>query len=222
MRLGRTSFLALVFLVLPALAGCRADVRERLAVGLAEVNTRYVELVKAPETTLVPVEAAWLHGWQVLLVQTFTVPNPHYFYAALSDGGTVLVLSNRPDSFAQLTRSAGVRVDNASLAIKVAVLYLDVTRAYRSLPYRVDAIADVQWLPHPDAAEQQQRADLETKYADLVGPPTAEPSGTGWTVTAWRVNNRTLVRHRLTVAANGAVHDSPEVLETEIPAIWIY
>ncbi|MCL2422725.1 MAG: hypothetical protein FWD11_02345 [Micrococcales bacterium] len=196
--------------------------REKLAASLAEVNTIEAEVVENPDTTLTPVEATWLSDWQVFDVQLMAVPHSYRFYAALSEKGTALILSGSPDSFVTMTRSAGVVVDDDSLATDVAVFYLDVTRGFARYSYRIDAVADIDWLPEPDADAQQQRADLEAEYGDLVGPPAAEPAGAGWTVTVWMVDDRALVRHLLTVGADGAVEDRPEVVEADIPVPWTF
>jgi hypothetical protein len=192
-------------------------VRERLAAGLAVTSRSNAELVETAGTTLTPVEAAWLHGWQVFDVETHWENDSVRFYAALSDDDTVFVLSGEPDSFNQMVHGAQVVVDDESVAIDVATVYLDVTRGFEKYSYRIGSVSDIHWLPVPDPAEEQQRAALEAQYAALVLPPVAEPSGSGWSVTVWMVYDRSLVRHRLEVAADGAVQDTPEVVETDLP-----
>lgn len=116
-----------------------------------------------------------------------------------------------------MVRSARVVVDDAAVAIDVGSVYLDVTRTFDKASYRIDSMSDVLWVPSSNPADEQRRADLEAQYGALVQPPVAEPSGTGWTVIAWMVYDRTLVRHSLEIAADGAVQDSPEVVETDLP-----
>jgi len=195
-----------------------ADVRERLAAGLAAVGSD-AEMVRDMRTTLTPVEATWLHGWQVFDLQLSTEYRSSRFYAALSDDGRTLDLYESPESFAEMTRSAKVAVNDASLAVDVGNLYLDVTRDFRKWSYRIDSLSDVQWRPDIDSDLdlQQQRADLEARYADVVQPPTARASETGWSVTVWMVYDRSLVRHSLEIAVDGAVQDRPEVVETDMP-----
>ena len=227
--MGRVRSLLVGAVLVLALGGCGsggsatgttqegADVREKLAAGLAEVSPAKAGLVEAAETTVTPVEATWLHGWQVLDVESRTLPHPQRFYAALSDDGTALVLSGSQDSFDQMMSDAKVVVDDVAVATDVGILYLDVTRAFDKYSYRIDALSEVQWRPNLDSAQEQQRAELETQYAALVQPPAAKPSATGWTVTAWTVDDRTLVRHVLSIATDGAVRDSPEVVATDLP-----
>ncbi len=194
-----------------------AGVREKLAAGLADLSPVKASLVGAAETTVTPVEATWLHGWQVFDVYSRTQYHPQRFYAALSDDGTALLLSGKPDAFNQMVRNGAVVVDDASLATDVATFYLDTTRAFDVYSYRISAMSEVQWRPNLDATQAQQRAQLEAQYDALVQPPAAEPSGTGWTVTAWTVDGATLVDHSLAVAADGTVKDSPDVVATDLP-----
>lgn len=231
--MGRAAGLLVAALLVVTMGGCSSDssadgpsspaarvtqspVQEALAAGLTKENPARAELVTAEETTLTPVEAPWLRGWQVLDVQSFA-EYPQRFYAALGDNGTALVLSGSPDSFNLMVRGAGVQVGDASRATDVAIVYLNVTRSFERYSYRIDALAEVQWRPEFDAAQQQRRDALETQYAGLVQPPTAEPSGTGWAVTAWMVDDRTLVHHRLTIDADGVVHDIADVVATDLP-----
>ncbi|MCL2091250.1 MAG: hypothetical protein FWH11_08530 [Micrococcales bacterium] len=192
------------------------DVRERLATGLAAVGSDG-EMVADARTTLTPVEAAWLHEWQVFDIQLETEYRFARFYAALSNDGATLDLSGSPESFAQMVRSAQVVVNDAAVAIDVGNVYLDVTRTFDKASYRIGSISEVHWLPNPVPADEQRRADLEAQYDALVQPSVAEPSGTGWTVTVWMVYDRTLVRHNLEIAADGVVQDNPEVVETDLP-----
>ena len=191
-----------------------ADVRERLAAGLAAVGSD-AEMVRDRRTTLTPVDAAWLQGWQIFDIQLNTEYRSSRFYAALSDDGTAVDLDDSPESFAEMTRSAHVSVNDASLAVDVGNLYLDVTRGFRRYSYRIDSVSAIEW-PELNPAEQQQVAEFETKYDAIVQPSVAEPSGTGWTVTAWTIYDRSLVRHRLEIAADGAVQDTQEVVATDL------
>ena len=199
----------------PSTATVGADTRSRLAAGLAVGSPSAAGLIEDSATTLTPVQAAWLPGWQVLDISWVGPNHSRRFYAALSDDGTAVMLAGHPDSFTQMIRSAQVVVDDAAVATDIAVLYLDATREFVRWSYRIDSTSDIQWLPSSEG--DPQRVDLETRYSPLVGPATAEPSGTGWSVTAWMVDDRTLVRHRLEIASNGVVDDTPEVVETDIP-----
>lgn len=197
-----------------------ASVRERLAAGLAANAPSTAEVVEAEGTTLTPVDAAWLHGWQVFDVQTNWENDPVRFFAALGDDDTVLVLSGEPDSFLQMTHSAQATVNEAAVAVEVANLYLDVTRDFVAYAYRIDSLSDVQWVSTADT--EQRRAELEAQYATLVQPPAAVPTDTGWRVAAWMVDGRSLVRHDLDIATDGTVQDSPAVVEDEIPVPWSF
>lgn len=234
--MGRVTGLLVGALLVLALGGCGADgsasdppegttqtaasVRERFAAGLAANAPSTAAAVEAEGTTLTPVDAGWLHGWQVFDVQTHWENDPVRFFAALSDDDTVLMLSGEPDSFSEMARRAQVVVDDASLAVDVGNIYLDVTRDFVRYSYRIDSLSDVQWVSNADTV--QRRAELEAQYAELVQPPVAVPSDTGWNVTVWMVYDRSLVRHDLQIATDGAVQDSPEVVETEIPVPWTF
>jgi len=194
-----------------------ADVRARLAAALSEESEHYAAMVEDPATTVTLVEATWLTRWQVFDVLWRGPYHPQRFYAALSDDDTVLVLSGHPEAFAQMTANAQVQVDDASVAVDIAVFYLDTTRSFQAYSYRIDSVSDISWLPHPDAGEQQRRTEVETQYGPLVAPPAAEPSEDGWTVTVWMVDDRTLVRHQLEIAPDGAVGITSDIVETDIP-----
>jgi len=207
----------LLCMLLVVQSGCAADVRERLAAGLGKESVNIAQLVRMAETELTPVKAAWLRGWQVLDVMCCCVSHPPRFYVALRDDGTTLRLTGKPDAFNQMIRDARIVVDKAALATEIGAFYLDVTRSFRKVSYRINDLSGIHWLPQPKPADEQRRAELEARYTGLIQPPTAEPSAAGWRVTAWMIYDRTLVRHRLAIAADGTVQDSPEVVETDMP-----
>lgn len=196
-----------------------ADVRDRLAEGLATVSPHDAQLVKTSRTEVTPVEATWLRGWQVFDVLWSGPNHPVRFYAALSDDGTALMLTGSPESFSQMARSAQVVVDDATVAVEVGNLYLDVTRDFYRWSERIDSMSDIEWRPDidSDVAMQQQRADLETQFGEIVQPPVARPSDSGWSVTIWMTYDRSLVRHDLEIATDGAVHDSAEIVAADMP-----
>ncbi|MCL1918081.1 MAG: hypothetical protein FWG14_07165 [Peptococcaceae bacterium] len=218
-----TGFLGVALLIL-MFGGCSlitgmtqkdADVRKNLADGLAEMRPDEAEWVRSSDATLTLVEATWLHGWQVFDVYVFLAPHPQRFYAALSDDGTALVLSGSSDSFLQMIRSAQIVVDNASAAADIGTLYLDVTRDFYRWSYRIDSLSDIQWVLTPD--REQQRIEIEAQYGALVQPPAPEPSDSGWSITVWMVYDLSLIRHHLLISADGAVQDTPDVVETDMP-----
>jgi len=192
-----------------------ADLPARLAAGLGAISPVKGTLVQDENVTLTPLEAPTLGGWQVIDVLVRLPLHPQRFYAALCDDGTALVLTASPESFSEMTRSAEVLVDDASGATDLAVLYLDVTRDFDWWSYRIDSVSDIGWVMTAEAEEQ--RTTLQNKYASLIHAPRAEPSAAGWTVTAWTVYGLTLVRHTMSITSAGAVHDSQDVVETNIP-----
>jgi hypothetical protein len=196
------------------------DMRAKISAGLSAISPASADLVADETTRLDPVPAQWLRGWRVYDVQGLAPSHPQRFYVALSGGGSVLLLSGRPESFARMARDAGVVVDTADVALGVAELYLDSTRTFAAYSYRIKSVADIDWLPKPTAEEKRQREEITAEYAGRVGPPAAKPAAAGWTVTSWMVDDRSLVRHRLTVGADGAVQDQRQVVIREMPVPW--
>ena len=194
-----------------------SDVRGRLVAGLQSTSPVNAKLVENPQTTLTPIPADWLSGWQILDVQNQTPPRPKRFFVALSDDGRAEVLSGQPDAFSTVLTEAGVQIDSAERAADVAAVFLDVTRDFRAFAYRIDSVDDIKWLPKPTAAEESTRDALVEDYRSKVKPPQVAESGDGWQVTVWMVQGRDLVRHELGLASGTAVTDSAETVEKDIP-----
>ena len=64
------------------------DLRGRLAAALQGTSPANARLVENAQTSLTPVAADWLSGWQILDVQNQTPPHPQRFFVALSDDRT--------------------------------------------------------------------------------------------------------------------------------------
>jgi hypothetical protein len=201
----------------PRVTSSATDLRGRLAAALRGTSPAYARLVENPQTTLTPVAAAWLPGWQILDVVDPTPPHPRRFFVALSGAGRAEVLSGEPAAFSTMLAEAEVAVDSSERAAAVAATFLDVTRDFAVFAYRIDGVDDIEWLPQPSAAEQARRDALRQDYRSRVQPPRVAESDDGWQVTVWMVQGRDLVIHELSVATGTAVTDRTATLEQDIP-----
>jgi hypothetical protein len=201
----------------PSVTSSPGDVRGRLASALQGTSPAYARLVENPQTSLTPVAADWLSGWQVLDVVNKTPPHPQRFFVALSDQGRAEVLTGKPDSFSTVLTDAGVQIDSADRAADVASVFLDVTRDFRAFAYRIDSVDDISWLPRPSADEEARRDALIKDYRGKVKPPQVAESGDGWQVTVWMVQGRDLVTHEVGLASGTAATDATETAEKDIP-----
>jgi hypothetical protein len=52
---------------------------------------------------------------------------------------------------------AGVQVDSAEVAAGVGLVFLDATRDFTARAYRIDSVADIEWLHKLTATEQATR-----------------------------------------------------------------
>jgi hypothetical protein len=194
-----------------------SSLRDRLAAALQATNPARAKLVENPQTTLTPVTADWLPGWQILDAMNKTPPHPQRLYVALSTDGRAEVLTGKPEAFSTVLEEAGVQVDSAKVASSIGEVFLDSTRDFRAYAYRVDSVADIEWLPKPRAAEQAARDQLMKTYRSKIGPAQATESSEGWQVTIWMVQGRDLVTHQLGIASGTAVTDQAETVEKDLP-----
>lgn len=193
------------------------DLRTRLAAALGAQDRARADLLADPHTDLTPVPAEWLPGWIIVDVLARIMPHPRRFYAALSDDDRGVVLTGRPDGFSDVLLDAGVRVDTAAVATAVTTVFLDATRDFRAWAYRIDSFADIEWLAEPTAAQRTRRDALAETYRDRIRAPRAEGGADGWLVSAWMVQGRDLVQHRLSVASGRPMEDAATTRERELP-----
>jgi hypothetical protein len=201
----------------PSVSRSPSSLRDRLALALLATSPSKAELVEDPETTLTPVAADWLQGWQILDVLNETPPHPRRFYVALSTDGRTQVLTGKPAAFSTVLHDAGVQVDSAEVAAGVGSVFLDTTRDFKAYAYRIDSVADIEWLPKLTATEEAVRDQLKETYRSKIKPAQAAESGDGWQVTVWMVQDRDLVRHELSIASGTAVSDKATTAEKDIP-----
>lgn len=197
--------------------GHSGDLRARLATALRPGSPATADLVEDRQTTLTPVEADWLSGWQIVDVINSTGPHPRRFYAALSDGGPVEVLTGRQDAFSTVLVGAGAQIGSADVAASVAAVFLDSTRDFQVWAYRIERVEDIQWRPKLTPEETGARDALLATYRDQVKPPQSEGSPEGWVVTVWMVDGLDLVRHTLGIASGIAITDQVEMAAKDIP-----
>ena len=194
-----------------------AALRTRLADALRAEDPLSAGLVTQPSTALDVVDAGWLSGWQVVDVNVRSMPHPRRFYVGLSEDGRAEYLSGQPQRFDAMVADARIRVGVGRTAIAVGETFLDATRTFQRYSERVEDLSRVRWSPKLDPAEQSARDRVLETYGQQVRAPRATPAGDGWTSTFWMVDGSTLVRHDLTVAADGVVTDAPEVVARDLP-----
>lgn len=194
-----------------------SDVRGRLALGLRDISPVSSRLVSDPQTTLDPVPASWLTGWQILDVQNLTGTHPRRFYAALADDNRVLVLTGQPASFSTLLTESGGPVATAAVAAEVASVFLDSTRAFVTYSYRIESVDDIAWRPTLDAEQQRARDEVVSTYGTQIAPAQAKQASSGWTVSVWTVSDTDLVRHQVRIGSDRTVTDTTETLASDLP-----
>lgn len=194
-----------------------AALRTRLAEALQTTDPASARSVAKPATRLDVVGTDWLPGWQVVDVNVRSMPHPRRFYVGLSEDGRARYLSGQPQSFDAMVADARIRVGAERTALAVGVTFLDATRTFERYSSRVEDLNRIGWSPDLSPTEQSARDRVVQKYGDQVRAPRATPAGDGWTLTFWMVDGSTLVRHDLTVAANGAVMDAAEVVARDLP-----
>lgn len=193
-----------------------AALRTRLADALRSEDPVSAGVVADATTQLAVVDAPWLPDWQVVDVQVRRMPHPQRFSVGLSAAGQARYLTGKPANFSAMVQAARIRVTSET-AVALTRTFLDATRTFTRWSYRVDSVGDIEWRPGLTAAEQQQRDAVEKTYAHRVSALRATPAGDGWTLTAWMVDGNTLVRHDLSITADGATTDVPTVVARDLP-----
>lgn len=194
-----------------------AALRTRLADALRTDDPVGAGQVAQTSTALDVVDTGWLPGWQVVDVRVRSMPHPRRFYVGLSEDGRAEHLSGQPQRFDAMVTDARIRVRVGTTAIAVGETFLDSTRTFQRYSERVEDLGRVGWGPGLSPAEQDARDRVLETYGPQVRAPRATPAGEGWTSTFWMVDGSSLVRHDLTVAANGTVTDAPEVVARDLP-----
>lgn len=160
-----------------------------------------------------PVSA--LKGWKVLELSLMTPPHPRRATIGLADDGRAVILMGQPANFAQVVQGAQVSTDQQALEIVQA--YLATTGDLAQPSYPVSSFDEVKFLPKPNADQSAQIAATKEKHGSAVTAPSVAKDGNGWTVTTWWLTNRQLVKHEVTVAADGTVKDTPTVVADRLP-----
>lgn len=190
-----------------------ADMRTRIADGLAADDDGLAALVRDEATTLTPVPAPWLPDAQIVDVLARGTSGGARLHVALRGSGEVVVLT--PETFVALV--AGVRVPDEATAVAVVDTYLDTTRSFRQWSQRVSSLDEVDLLPTPDAEQLAAWEALRARLDAEVGPTRAVARDDGFDVVAWVADGATLVRHDVRLTRDGDLSDRPTVLADDLP-----
>jgi len=193
------------------------DMRSALAAGLRDTSPVLSALVAKPTTTLAEAPLPGASGWKVVDITSPVPPHPQRAFVGLHESGRTVLLSGRPDGFASVTQ--GLEVADAGDAVTLATTYIDATRSMSTLGYRVEKPADVRWRPTLDAEQAKVRDAFLAEQGEQLAAPRAKAVDGGWTVTVWTITGSQLVRHDLTVRADGTVTDVTAVAADKLPVV---
>lgn len=181
--------------------------RTRLVTALTPAAPRIAALIEDPFTTLTVIPLPWLSAWTVVDAQNITPPHGQRYLLALSDDDAAEVLTGKPDAFNYVVKGSAT-VSSDETATSIATSFVDLTRAFDVWSYRVESVDDIEWLPKLNASEVAERDKIVADNRAKIAPPAARQAANGWTVTVWTVTGLNLIRHDLTIAADGTVTDA--------------
>jgi hypothetical protein len=190
------------------------DMKDQMATTLEDTSPTIADALRADTTQVMPVGAAALADWQVVDVLPRGGGHPQRWFMAVKDEGReVVVLSGFPQRWAQIIE--GASVTSAAQAEELAGVYADATRDMRTGYSRIDSVDGIRFLPSPSEEEATRIETLRREHDEVAA---ASASGDGpWTVRLWTVTDGDLVRHDVEVATDGAITDTIEVVEEDLP-----
>lgn len=188
--------------------------KDQMATTLESTSPTIADALRADTTQVTPVDAAALTDWQVVDVLSRGGAHPQrWFMAVKAEGSEVVVLSGFPQRWAQIIE--GASVGSAAEAEELARVYADATRDMTKGYARIDSVDDIRFVPSPSEEETTRIEDLRRDHDEVAA---ASASGSGpWSVRLWTVTDGDLVRHDVEVATDGAITDTTEVVEADLP-----
>lgn len=191
------------------------DMKDQMATTLEGTSPTIADALRADTTRVTPVDAAALSNWRVVDVLARGRSHPQRWYMGVKDEGReVVVLSGFPQRWTEVLADA--RVTSAAQAEQLAGVYADATRDMRTGYRRVDSVDEIRFVPSPTEDESSRIEALRRDHRDDVA--AARASGAGpWTVRLWTVTGGDLVRHDVEVTSDGAITDTTEVVEADLP-----
>lgn len=192
-----------------------SSVREAIIRGLPSGGFA-ADLARNAATTYAELPVDWLKDGKVYDLQNLA-GHPQRLYVALASDGQVSVLSGQPDAFIALSKT--VPVSGEAAAVVRASQFLELSRSMDTLSYEVSSVDAIRWSPKPTEAESAKIAALRGELGSLIGAASAQAKDGGWVVTLWRVNQDSLERHVVFVAASGELTDRAEVVRTKLPVV---
>ncbi|QBF47360.1 hypothetical protein [Janibacter limosus] len=190
------------------------DMKDQMATTLEGTSPTIADALRSDTTTITPVATAALSDWQVVDVLPRGGAHPQRWFMGVKDEGReVVVLSGFPQRWAQV--ADGARVTSADQAEELAGVYADATRDMSRGYARIESVDDMRFVPSPSQAESDRIDALRRERTEIAA---ANASGDGpWTVRLWTVTDGDLVRHDVEVATDGAITDTTQVVEADLP-----
>lgn len=190
-------------------------VRDAIIASMQGQSPTIAELARNEDATVRELPVSALKGWKVLELSLATPPRPRRATIGLADDGRAVILMGQPASFATVVEGAQVTTDQQALELVQA--YVESTGNLAQPSYPVKSFDEVKFLPKPNADQAAQIAAAKKDHGSSVTAPSASKSAAGWTVVSWWATGRQLVKHEVTVAADGTLTDAPTVVADRLP-----
>lgn len=162
----------------------------------------------------VPVATPGLGDDVVWRVVDDLADHPLQAYVGRHDDGSIVLLTDDPAAWDDLVGDVGVHFDDADEALDYVRVFLEATRAPMVFVQEVATPGDVPW--RPGTPDEEARRD-QLLAAGVVRPPRAEQTPDGFDVTLTLVVDQRVQRNHFTVAPDGTLTSSFEVLADDLP-----
>ena len=150
----------------------------------------------------------------VWLVSDDSLAHPLQAYVGRWPSGTVRVLNDDQDGWAELMSGVGVRITDPATALGYIRQFLEITRGTSVMVREITEPTDIRWRPGSVAEEERRAAFLSDSP---IGEPVAERLDTGFHVELTLVVDQRVQRNLFDVTADGRISASFQVLAEDLP-----
>ncbi len=195
------------------------DIKEELNEALMPISRLYTEMIMDAITDIELEPTTIFKEYQIYKVEHFNPRKPIVFYVGFASGKSAFFLTDHPENYINLAEADNVIIQSSQLAIEYVINYLKFTDALTHIFYLVNSVDEIEFNPDLDAQELQDKTNFLETYHSVITEPIAQVEGNDYLVTAYAVNENSLVQYDIRVKHHGEIITETKILASNLPIL---
>ena len=186
--------------------------KETLAKRVESLDPTVSEIIKAENSQIQEVAAAFLRDGKIYKVSKFAPTRPIIIFVGVVGEETTYLIGD-VEKYFDFVKKAEVLLSSEELRKNYLLNFLEVTESQNERLQILESITEIKPRPNLKDAQKQKFEDFQDKYKLTVQPPKSYENGI---FKIFAVKGQNLIRFDMAILQDGVIEKKETVLESDI------